>query len=422
MGARQLLVVGAFVALAGNGILLPAYSAGDTPPVTGPDQLTVLSGGERDAAVLANDSDDQDDLAVCRARTAPSDLWVIAADNRIIVNAYAATVGDYAVRYQACDYDYLSVGDLTVHVVAPRPVTVEKVAGEPFVLRATNPNPVPVSVEWGTNDQGDLVPHGSVDVGPHASADFVVDVTDVLWVARDPSACCKYYISSGEVTGISLSQPQPALRLLRRWEPAGTWSPTTVHRATPATVPDPWPSDPTTVQRPVTTPDSVHLWAGGQLPVDVLGNDSDPQGQPLDLCRGDTYGPGAAPAVWGYPTYDGTFSLSATEGATGDHVLNYYACNSGRMDPGTVTVHIERAAPLVVHRVKGHPHRVHLFNPDPGPATFYLSLGNRTLVKSGSVSAHTHTTVRVPLKRLRWSGFIGVERGFAGRGNLPQVG
>src|SRR5689334_22138707 len=65
---RRLLAGVVGLLLVGSASPALARATEDAPPVTVPDEVTLLPGGSAYVDVLANDSDDLDQQALCRAR------------------------------------------------------------------------------------------------------------------------------------------------------------------------------------------------------------------------------------------------------------------------------------------------------------------------------------------------------------------
>lgn len=195
--------------------VVPAHADRATDaPVTADDRVTV-SGSYTEAGyggggqpvtvdVLADDSDPNgDELAICRVEvpgnapllvdeapaddrhrtarparswsrssgSAPTALYVVALGNR---------AASYAVRYWACDHEYLTPATLTVTVEPVEPVRAKVLRGRERV-RFTNPLQRAVRVEWGGLRSQD--PDGSVLVRPGRSK--IVDATrrTIVWIA-----------------------------------------------------------------------------------------------------------------------------------------------------------------------------------------------------------------------------------------------
>jgi len=423
MRTRHTLVVAALIGamVAGPGIA-PAQSADDQPPVAVADAVTLLPGGSTLVDVMANDSDDLDQQALCRAR-GNSDVEATADHGRVFVNVPTDQPGDYQVQYQACDYDYLSVGTVTVHAVAPQQLVVSKVVGQPGVLHATNPNPVRVLVLWAKPHARHLGGHFRLGAGK--AKDFTVDSHRILWIALDPSS----YWDDGSVVGYGRVKDidLPATRsnaprrpAARRW--MSLWRTHTMHPAGATTgsrlTSAPWPTDPTTVQPPTPQTDTIHWWSGSWDRVHVLGNDTDPQGQSVDVCR---LSPEATTpsmrSVFTPSVLDGRLDLGTVRHASGTYEVPYFVCNSGRLAPAVLRVVLRQAKPVTVRRLANNPHLVRVHNPNPGGVR--VTIGRGTLqdvyVRVGPFGTRV---VRTPLRDNVWDAVIGHHYGYAGSGHF----
>lgn len=119
------------------------------------------------------------------------------------------------------------------------------------------------------------------------------------------------------------------------------------------------PSYAVTGAAPVTTPDHVIVRAGDGVPVDVTANDTDPDGDELQVCRLDP----PPRALRGTSVVDGQLYVGAGERARGTYTLTYYACDRSYLTAGTLTVKVRPPAPTVtVEPVRGLPGKVRIVN------------------------------------------------------------
>ena len=110
----------------------------------------------------------------------------------------------------------------------------------------------------------------------------------------------------------------------------------------------------------MTAPDRVTLHAGEGDRVDVIANDSDPDGEQLEVCR-----LGALHRALRESTVqDGELVVIAHRKALGTYTVTYYACDSSYLTAGTLTVKVTPPAPtLDIVAVEGAPPgRVRLVN------------------------------------------------------------
>ena len=397
-----------------------AFAADDQPPVAAPDEVTLLPGGSAYVDVMANDSDDLDQQALCRVR---GNAYVSSGMDRgqIYVDVDTDRPDDYQVQYQACDYDYLSVGTVTVHAVPPQDLVVDQDADQPSLLHVTNPNPVRVLFYWGGLHQQRADGHFYLRAG--ASKDFTAVRKHIFWIALDPSSHWEdgSIVSYGEIRGIDLptARQAPSSRT-PRWADRVRLQAADRAGAARAQAAAGWPADPTTVEPPTPSPDTIDWWSGSFDRVNVLRNDTDPAGQALDVCRlsPEATVPSLASKLTPYPV-DGRLYLSIARKADGTFLLPYYVCNSGRLAPTVLRVDVRRAEPLRVRRLASNPGVVRVRNPNPDRA--HVEIGRHSLIDIiGTVPAHGSKTFRVSLRDTTWRGDIGPHHGYAGHGRIPQ--
>jgi hypothetical protein len=95
---------------------------------------------------------------------------------------------------------------------------------------------------------------------------------------------------------------------------------------------------------PVTVPDRLTMHAGEGALVDATANDSDPDGDSLQVCRLDP----SVPRKLSQSFIDGgDLVVVANRRARGTYTLVYYACDSSYLTPGTVTVTVTPPAPTL---------------------------------------------------------------------------
>jgi hypothetical protein len=93
---------------------------------------------------------------------------------------------------------------------------------------------------------------------------------------------------------------------------------------------------------PVTTPDHVTMRAGEGSVVDVTANDSDPDGDQLEVCRVGPFPRAVAAFV-----QDGELIVLPSRRAHGTYTLTYYACDDSYLTAGTLTVKVRPPAPTL---------------------------------------------------------------------------
>ena len=92
----------------------------------------------------------------------------------------------------------------------------------------------------------------------------------------------------------------------------------------------------------MTTPDRVTMRAGEGSVVDVTANDSDPDGDQLEVCR-----VGPFPRAVGALVQDGDLVVLPSRRAHGTYTLTYYVCDQSYLTAGTLTVKVRPAAPTL---------------------------------------------------------------------------
>jgi hypothetical protein len=95
---------------------------------------------------------------------------------------------------------------------------------------------------------------------------------------------------------------------------------------------------------PVTHPDSVTTKAGEVTLIDPVDNDSDPDGDSLEVCRLGADVPRALSKSF---VQDGDLAVVANKLARGTYQLTYYACDASYLTAGTVTVTVKPPAPTL---------------------------------------------------------------------------
>jgi hypothetical protein len=113
---------------------------------------------------------------------------------------------------------------------------------------------------------------------------------------------------------------------------------------------------------PVTVDDETSVFPGSYTSVDVLANDSDPDGnEDLTVCRieGDTRRISAV-----FQESEGTVDLLVTRRAKpGVHTITYYACDFETLVPATLTVTVLPVPKVRVTKLDGRPGKLKVKNP-----------------------------------------------------------
>jgi Bacterial Ig domain len=148
---------------------------------------------------------------------------------------------------------------------------------------------------------------------------------------------------------------------------------------------------------PVTHPDTVTIHAGDGALIDPADNDSDPDGDSLQVCR---LGPDVPRALSQSFVQGGDLIVSANRRARGTYTLTYYVCDSSYLTAGTVTVHVEPPAPTLDIIPIGHapPGKLRIkntykhraFHCTWGPVGEDLTEGKATVKPRSSVVIRVH--------------------------------
>ena len=180
---------------------------------------------------------------------------------------------------------------------------------------------------------------------------------------------------------------------------------------------------------PVTKNDRVVVRGGGVVLADVLANDSDPNGDRLEICRleipdGVPLNNGSTLLLVGDSDEDFPEPLvvSADRFTPGRYEITYYACDLDYLTPATVTVIVKRTRPVRARKVG--PHAVRFTNPDNRPVRVFYADGR--LAGEGAtvrLPAGASKRVRVDVRSIWWFASArdggqagqGTVRGLAGR-------
>lgn len=111
---------------------------------------------------------------------------------------------------------------------------------------------------------------------------------------------------------------------------------------------------------PVTANDSVTLTVGSGVSLNVLANDTDPNGNPMKVCGTDS-----VPSDLEVDVYDNKVEIGGF-GDAGVYTFTYWACDfaTRTMTPGTVTVTLKPQPPVkvVVRKSSNRPGQIKVIN------------------------------------------------------------
>jgi hypothetical protein len=156
---------------------------------------------------------------------------------------------------------------------------------------------------------------------------------------------------------------------------------------------------PAAAAAPVTADDTVSMYAGNGAEVDVLANDSDPDGaEELALCR-------MAPEHYRKLDVltDGSstvFAVSSTKAKPGTYTFTYYACDYETLVPGTLTVTILPEPEITAKALPGQPGKIKVTNPADFKIRFLYG-SFREEEPDGTVKIPKHSSVTLTVRRTR---------------------
>lgn len=417
MRSVRVLLTATAMAVAFSATSAFAAPADDHVPVANDDAVTLWAGSSEVLFdVLANDTDadGHQDLAICRFGEAEPRDWLTdiyredfegAGMVHLDLDPHAS--GTYTVGYQACDYSYLVPATLTVTVNPVGVATVAKVPDHPRQVRVTNPDQHDVWFLWGPVHAEDA--EGWVKVLAGSSRTVTAGSRRIAWFTAFSEGDTPVYTGWGRVRGLEAGPARPSVA--RAAPPPFPRPGSGHHRAAYAD-----PVDPTAVEPPVTGDEEVTRWAGSMGHVPVLANDSDPAGQPLDVCR---IAPSGRDVSGFVEEWNGRFRLDVSGRSEGTYAVTYYACNQSRLAPGTVTVHVRRARHLLVSRTDRGGH-LRLVNRNPEAVRVdFIDYSRPDAGLTLRVPADSERLVRVPSRFQRWYASIGHPAGSAGWGLVP---
>jgi hypothetical protein len=157
---------------------------------------------------------------------------------------------------------------------------------------------------------------------------------------------------------------------------------------------------------PVTNPDSGSMYAGNAVLLDVLANDTDPDGDDLALCR---LGESPSKKFEAFIDEGQLVILSAQKADPGTYTFTYYACDFSYLTPGTVTLTIDPEPEITVEKLAGRPGKLKVTN----PADFRIQLlfgSFRSDVPDGDIVVKKDSSVVITVHRTK-IGWIAFTRG-----------
>jgi hypothetical protein len=156
---------------------------------------------------------------------------------------------------------------------------------------------------------------------------------------------------------------------------------------------------PASAAPPVAVDDHKWMYPGQFRTIDVLANDSDPDGDELAVCR---VAPVPDDATYFVDLEEGKLFVWTGEGATEDIVITYYACDYETLVPATLTISFREVTPVVVEKAQ-RPGRLRVTNDNDKPVSFlYGSFSEPKPDGRVKVPANSAVTVRVHRHKIDW--------------------
>ncbi|GAA4692615.1 hypothetical protein GCM10023226_33210 [Nocardioides nanhaiensis] len=182
---------------------------------------------------------------------------------------------------------------------------------------------------------------------------------------------------------------------------------------------------------PTPVDDQVEVFPGGRAEVDLLANDTDPDGDDLAVCRlgavpsgllvGDGYDldPDDAPFV----SEDGTLDVAVPRGTRARTFrLTYYVCDFEHVVPATLLVQVGERPEITVRAVRGKPGVLRVTNPSEFRMQFYaVSRDPLRFLKRKALRPGSTVSVRVHYRTISW--VVGSNKlGLVDRGRVEDTG
>ena len=170
---------------------------------------------------------------------------------------------------------------------------------------------------------------------------------------------------------------------------------------------------------PVTAPDKATVWSGSAALVDAVANDSDPQGDPLAVCRvAQSPYRNVELAVEGGQL----IAFASSRAKAGTYELTYYACDFEYLTPGTVTVTVKKAKRVRVTRIDGRPGKLKVANPNSrNVVVMWGSIEEDEPDGTLRLGAHKAQVITVTRTRIFWIAFFPKEMVFVGAGFVRGI-
>lgn len=180
---------------------------------------------------------------------------------------------------------------------------------------------------------------------------------------------------------------------------------------------------------PVTKADKVTVWSGSVKTADVLANDSDPQGDPLAVCRvAESPYRNVGLGIEGGGDEGELYVFAGPRAKAGTYVLTYYACDFEYLTPATLTVTVKRSTPVRVTKIEGRPGKLRVVNPNS--RRILMMWGDPMQERPDGtlrLPGHQSEVITVERRSIFWFALFPRDGGIAGMGTvrniaLPKVG
>lgn len=177
---------------------------------------------------------------------------------------------------------------------------------------------------------------------------------------------------------------------------------------------------------PVVVDDTVTMWPGESITVDVLANDSDPGGDDLALCRlppvrngGDTLPVVIWDRSWLGSDEPPVLSVATGLRSAGTHTVEYYVCNHTRLTLAHLTVTVRPVQPVDVMKADV-PGRIVVTNHNDQDVLFVAKDSTGCATDTRAVVAAGETrSFRARRHTLKWTAYIG--DGIADFGTIRRI-
>lgn len=174
---------------------------------------------------------------------------------------------------------------------------------------------------------------------------------------------------------------------------------------------------------PVTKADKATVWTGSSKVVNVLANDTDPQGDPLAVCRvGESPYRNVGLGIEGGGGGSELFVFASPRAKAGTYVLTYYACDFEYLTAETLTVTVKKSTPVRVTKIEGRPGKLKVVNPNSRRIVMMWGDPRRER-PDGSLRlpGHEAEVITVERRSIFWVAFFPRDGAIAGMGTVRNI-